>query len=77
MCNLYKGSNLTGIDPITHTVCRLFNPRIDVWEHHFAFGMSIEAKTDIGRTTIRVLNINEPLRVKLRIEINKNKKTVH
>src|SRR4051812_44964845 len=34
-CNLYKGPNLTGIDPETRTLVPLFNPRSDVWTSHF------------------------------------------
>ena len=35
-CNLYKGSNLTGIDPETGEIVSLFHPRRDVWIIHFA-----------------------------------------
>ena len=34
-CNLHKGPNLTGIDPDTGEVSRLFHPRQDVWQEHF------------------------------------------
>jgi len=36
-CNLHKSSNLTGIDPQTGQIARLFHPRTDRWEQHFAF----------------------------------------
>jgi len=35
-CNLHKGSDLTGIDPVTRKLTRLFNPRKDNWKTHFA-----------------------------------------
>ena len=33
-CNLLKGTNLSGFDPDTGTVVRLFHPREDKWEQH-------------------------------------------
>src|SRR5260221_10190674 len=33
-CNAYKGPNLTSIDPDTHIVAALFNPRGDEWRDH-------------------------------------------
>ena len=35
-CNLHKGPNLTGIDPLTQLVTTLFNPRVDRWDEQFA-----------------------------------------
>ena len=34
-CNLYKATHLSGSDPESHTVVRLFHPREDRWEDHF------------------------------------------
>ena len=36
-CNERKGTNLSGVDPDTHRVVRLFNPRRDVWVRHFVW----------------------------------------
>lgn len=36
-CNAYKGDNLSGFDPNTSSVIRLFNPRVDIWSMHFAW----------------------------------------
>lgn len=67
-CNLHKGSNLTGIDPQTNLVTRLFNPRNDLWETHFKVrGTEILGLTDVGRTTVRVLNLNSPERRRVRL----------
>jgi 5-methylcytosine-specific restriction endonuclease McrA len=35
-CNKHKGPNLSGIDPATGQVVRLFHPRRDRWAEHFA-----------------------------------------
>jgi len=49
-CNLRKGPNLAGIDPITRNVLLLFDPRHDVWSAHFrTVGPLIEGITDVGR----------------------------
>ena len=58
-CNLHKGSNLTGIDPETDEITDLFHPRRDQWEEHFGWkGIFIVGLTAIGRTTVRVFNMN-------------------
>jgi hypothetical protein len=69
-CNLHKGPNLTGIDPLTSTVQILFHPRHDLWSEHFAFrGASFEGLTPTGRVTIAVLALNDPRRIELRQEL--------
>src|SRR5882724_10806674 len=66
-CNLHKGSNLTGIDPETNLVTSLFHPRRDSWDTHFAWnGISIVGRTPIGRTSVRVLAMNLPARLRVR-----------
>jgi 5-methylcytosine-specific restriction endonuclease McrA len=67
-CNLHKGSNLTGIDPVTNEITSLFNPRNEVWRENFVWsGVRIEGTTAVGRTTVRVLDLNEPSRLRLRL----------
>ena len=69
-CSLHKSSNLTGIDPLTDSTERLFNPRKDHWHEHFAFdGPRIEGPTPIGRATVGVLNMNDSERLELRLEL--------
>ncbi|MDP7133920.1 MAG: HNH endonuclease, partial [Planctomycetota bacterium] len=69
-CNLHKSSNLTGYDPLTDEITRLFNPRSDIWNDHFQLqGAIIEGRTAIGRTTAAVLNMNDEERVELRNEL--------
>ena len=66
-CNLHKGPNLTGIDPETRRVTELFHPRHQRWEDHFEWrGIYLIGKTAIGRTTIRVLNMNSEDQLALR-----------
>jgi len=67
-CNLHKGSNLTGIDPETNQVTGLFDPRHDAWDDHFSWdGLRIVGLTAVGRTTVRVLELNSGPRVRVRL----------
>lgn len=69
-CNLFKGPNLSGIDPQTGQVERLFDPRHQLWHEHFEFhGPVIVGLTAIGRTTVSVLAVNEGRRVQLRADL--------
>jgi hypothetical protein len=66
-CNFHKGPNLSGRDPLTEKVIRLFNPRLQSWNRHFEwFGPYLMGRTQCGRATIAVLDINDPQRAKLR-----------
>ena len=66
-CNLHKGSDLTGIDPLTGAITELFHPRLQAWEDHFAWqGIQIEGKTAMGRTTVQVLAMNADDQLNLR-----------
>lgn len=68
-CNLRKGSNLTGIDPETEQVVELYHPRHQTWSDHFAWsGVEILGLTEVGRATIRVLDLNTPDRLLVRLE---------
>lgn len=67
-CNLRKGSNLTGIDPETNVVTRLFHPRLDHWRSHFSWdGAELVGLTAIGRTTVRVMSLNSDDRLEVRV----------
>jgi len=66
-CNLLKGTNLTGMDPDTGNVVRLFHPRQDRWQDHFALeGIWIRGRTPTGRATVWLLQMNSPDRLELR-----------
>ncbi len=66
-CNLHKGTNLTGIDPNTSEITKLFHPRRDEWSEQFKWdGNYVVGKTAVGRTTVRVLNMNSEDQITLR-----------
>lgn len=66
-CNLFKGTNLSSIDPSTMQIVQLFNPRRDQWHEPFILdGAEIVGLTPIGRATARLLQMNARRRVKLR-----------
>jgi hypothetical protein len=67
-CNLRKGSDIAGIDPVSQKLCRLYHPRRDVWEQHFRLHASalLVGRGPVGRTTIDVLALNDPRQVALR-----------
>lgn len=71
-CNRHKGPNLSGIDRARSRtkLVRLFHPRRHRWRYHFTFdGPRIVGRTAIGRVTVRVLAMNDPLAVLLRQEL--------
>ena len=66
-CNRRKGTNLTGIDPESRRVLRLFHPRQDRWSDHFqTLAPRILPRTDIGRTTEWLLALNSDARLRWR-----------
>jgi hypothetical protein len=66
-CNLRKGPNLTGIEPSTGDIFPLFDPRRDRWPDHFRFrGTAIEGVTAVGRTTVKLLSMNDARRIERR-----------
>ena len=69
-CNAKKGTNLTTISPDSNKIVPLFNPRMHVWADHFAMvGAEIVGLTEIGRATVRLLDMNEDERVVMRAEL--------
>jgi len=66
-CKARKGPNLTGIDPDTAQITKLFDPRTQIWIGHFSWdGPVMLGRTAEGRTMIDVLGINAPDRVEHR-----------
>ncbi|MCC7421069.1 MAG: HNH endonuclease [Planctomycetaceae bacterium] len=66
-CNLFKAANIAGMDPESGELTRLFHPRSDGWDDHFQWnGAVLVGKTAVGRTTIDVLEMNQPERVRHR-----------
>jgi len=63
-CNLSKGPNIAGLDPVTGTIVRLFHPRRDRWQEHFRWeGAALLGITAVGRATVTTLAIDSPIRV--------------
>ena len=66
-CNLHKGPNVGGPDPTTGLLTPLFNPRQQSWADHFErVGPLIVGRTDVGRTTVRVLAMNDAQQLDVR-----------
>ncbi len=65
-CNYHKGPNIAGLDPETNQLLRLFHPRSDSWDDHFAWDGTTVGLTPIGRTTVELLGMNDWQRVELR-----------
>jgi hypothetical protein len=66
-CNERKGTDLSGVDPDTNRVVRLFNPRRDTWARHFVWeGLRMRGLTAAGRATAWLLEFNADERLKLR-----------
>jgi hypothetical protein len=61
---------LSGIGPATGHVTALFHPREDEWSGHFSahvgtlipLGIEIRGLTPEGRSTVRLLGLNEEMR---------------
>ena len=58
-CNSYKGPNISGVDPATGKIVRLYDPRLHKWSWDFEWMEGVlVGRTAIGRTTARVLEMN-------------------
>jgi hypothetical protein len=69
-CNHRKGTNLSSRDPATNTTVELFDPRRNTWREHFAFrGARIVGLSATGRATVRLLDMNDSRRIRLRREL--------
>jgi hypothetical protein len=62
LCNRFKGTDLASLDPDTGLLTRLFHPRSDAWNEHFQIHDNgiIRPRTNVGRTTARLLRFNLP-----------------
>lgn len=67
-CNRCKGSDIASVDPKTHKIVPLYNPREQKWNRHFQLnGALIEGITASGRATVSLLQINDIERVNYRL----------
>jgi hypothetical protein len=77
-CNRRKSNHMTGTDPDTEEIVRLFNPRTDQWENHFIWStdkLTIIGRSPIGRATIQTLELNRDRAINIRaadLEINRH-----
>jgi len=63
-CNIAKGSDIAGADPLTGNATFLYNPRQQIWLEHFRLeGATIQGKTPEGRLTVQLLRLNSKERV--------------
>jgi hypothetical protein len=65
-CNRAKGTDIASLKPDTQALVRLFNPRTDLWQEHFSVNANsslIDALTDVGEVTSRLLGFNDSVRV--------------
>jgi hypothetical protein len=66
-CNRRKGPNIGSLDPETGALVPFFNPRWQKWQEHFQIeGALIQPLTPEGRVTVKILRLNDPLRVEER-----------
>jgi len=68
-CNQHKSKRMVAADPVTAILVRLFHPREQRWETHFAWNddfTHILALTPTGRAIIAALQLNRPGLVNLR-----------
>ena len=68
-CNLNKGSDLATYLHDIEEVIRLYNPRRDRWHDHFNLEQngSLQPFTKIGKATIKLLELNHPDSIELRM----------
>jgi hypothetical protein len=67
LCNKYKGSDLSSIDPETKKLTPLYHPQQYSWHDHFQInGAEFVPLTAIGRVTVKLLQMNRPDRLQER-----------
>jgi hypothetical protein len=69
LCNEFKGSRVTGIDPATGQTVTLYHPRQQAWAEHFVWedsGTRILGITAVGRATVVTLQMNHVIIVAAR-----------
>src|SRR5579862_3300728 len=70
ICNRFKGTDLTSLDPDTGRLTPLYNPRKQNWRRHFRLkGGRIESLTASGRATAQMLRFNARQRVEERMAL--------
>jgi 5-methylcytosine-specific restriction endonuclease McrA len=68
-CSLYKGAKQNIEDPMTSKTVKIFNPRQQIWEEHFAWrDIEVFGLTAVGRATVNTLKLNRPIMLAIRAE---------
>ena len=66
-CSLRKGARESAKDPSNGIETPLFNPRMQVWGDHFEWDtVHVRARTQVGRVTMELLQMNRPVLVSIR-----------
>ncbi len=68
-CNGYKQDKTHYFDPLTHQLSHLYNTREDKWTEQFQWindDLMVDGLTNIGRTTVKLLQLNRIGAVNLR-----------
>ena len=66
-CNLKKSNRVMIHDPETGKEVRVFHPRLDRWEEHFAWQeYSVLGLTPIGRALVAAFDLNHERRLRIR-----------
>ena len=68
-CNLNKATHISGRDPVSDAVVRIFHPREDRWEDHFQVAPEsgeLVGQTQIGTATVMRLGLNSSTQVAAR-----------
>lgn len=68
-CNLRKSDRITGIDPASEGQVSLFHPRRQIWSDNFVWSsdyLQIFGSTPVGRTTVQLLQLNDPILTRAR-----------
>jgi HNH endonuclease len=69
-CNWKKGPNISTILEFGGSIIPLFNPRMEYWFDHFEVQRGILVpKTIIGQATIKLLELNDAVKVEERFEM--------
>ena len=68
-CNILKNQKTVAFDPLTGQISELYNPRKDKWTNHFHWSdddLLVHGRTEIGRTTVDLLQLNRQNAINLR-----------
>ena len=70
-CNWKKGTNIAIILEFGGNLVPLFNPRMQNWFEHFEINKGkLIALSDVGKATIKLLELNLPMKIEERFEMS-------